>query len=269
MSFKKRLWWQEFTRPEIVERAKKCDIALLPVASIEQHGEHLTTGEDSWHAIKISERVAEKTDVMLLPCPWYGAHPYHHWFYAGTIPLRFETFMNLIIDVVRGASYAGYNKFIVFNCHGEEWAIPPAVHQLGLEGYFIVAATLWEIAKSTINEVLETPFTHADEAETSLGLYLVPEFVDMSKAHDETHENLIDAKWTAGPGGLIKDRMPWYTATFAQPEYKQLKHGVIGYATKGTAEKGRKIVEAAVNWLVTLIDELKAKYPPGVKPPVK
>lgn len=269
MSSKKRLWWQEFTRPEIVEYAKKCDIAMLPVSAIEQHGEHLPTGEDSWHAIKISEKVAEKTDIMLLPCPWYGAHPYIHWYYAGTIPLRFETFMNLIIDIIRGAAVAGYNKFIIFNCHGEEWAIPPIVQQLGLEGYFVVAPTLWEIAKSTLNEVLETRFMHADEAETSLGLYLVPEYVDMSKARDETPDHLIDAKWFAGPGGVIKDKIPWYAVTFGQPEYKHLKTGTVGYATKGTAKKGEKIVEAAVNWLVNLIDELKIKYPPGVKPTVK
>ena len=269
MSSKKRLWWQEFTRPEIVKYAKKCDIAMLPISAIEQHGEHLTTGEDSWHAIKISEIVAEKTGVMLLPCPWYGAHPYLHWYYPGTIPLRFETFMNLIIDIVRGAAVAGFNKFIIFNCHGEEWALPPVVQQLGLEGYFVIAPTLWEIAKTALTEVLETPFMHADEAETSLGLYLVPELVDMSKARDETHENLIDKKWYAGPGGVIKDKIPWYAATFTQPEYKHLKYGVVGHATRGTAEKGKRVVDAAVGWLVTLINELKARYPPGVKPPVK
>jgi creatinine amidohydrolase/Fe(II)-dependent formamide hydrolase-like protein len=265
----KKLWWQEHTRPEILERARKCDIAMLPIGAIEQHGEHLTTGEDCWHAIKIAEKVAEKTDVMLLPCPWYGAHPYLHWFYPGTIPLRFETFMNLLVDIIRGAAVAGYNKFIIFNCHGEEWAVPPVVQQLGLEGYFVVAPTLWEIAKTTLNEVLETPFMHADEAETSLGLCLVPELVDMSKAQDETPEYLIEKKWFVGPGGIIQDKMPWYVATFTQPEYKHLKHGVVGHATRGTAEKGRKVVEAAVQWLVAFIEELKAKYPPGVKPPVK
>jgi|YelNatPaOPRAMG01_1025707.scaffolds.fasta_scaffold14143_5 creatinine amidohydrolase len=266
---KKKLWWQEFTRPEIVEHAKKCDIALLPVGSIEQHGEHLPTGEDSYHAIKIAEAVAEKTGIMLLPCPWYGAHPYHHWYYAGTIPLRAETFINLVKDVVRGAACAGYNKFIILNCHGQEWALPVAIQELGLEGYFVVGVTLWEIAKSAIQETMETKFMHAEETETSLGLYLVPELVDMSKAKDETPEPLVDSKWYAAPGEVIRDKTPWYMGTFAQPEYKQLKYGVIGYPTRASAEKGRKVFEAAVNWLVQFIEELKRKYPPGIKPPVK
>lgn len=264
-----RLWWQELTRPEIVEHAKNCDIALLPLGSIEQHGEHLPTGEDSYNAIKIAEIVAEKTGVMLLPCPYYGAHPYLHWYYAGTIPLRAGTFINMVKDIIGGASYSGYNKFIILNCHGQEWALPVVVQELGLEGHFVVAVTLWEIAKSAILETMETTFKHADETETSLGLYLVPELVDIRKAKDEVPEPLVDGKWYAGPGGIIKDKFPWYCGTFAQPEYKQLKYGVVGYATKGSAEKGKKVVDAAVNWLVEFIEDLKRKYPPGVKPLVK
>lgn len=44
---------------------------------------------------------------------------------------------------------------------------------------------------------------HAEEAETSLGLYLVPELVDVSKAKDETPEPLINGRWYAGPGDTI------------------------------------------------------------------
>jgi len=268
---KKRLWWQEFTRPEIVEHAKKCDIALLPVGSVEQHGEHLPTGDDSYHAIGVAERVAEKTGVMLLPCPWYGAHPYHHWHYAGTIPLRDETFVNMLIDIVRGVSNSGYNKVIIFNSHGQEWSIPSAVQQLGLEGYFVLAPTLWEIIKEKLasKEILETFFMHGCEAETSIELYLHPEYVHMNKAHDEISTNLVERKWLAGPSDIVNKQMPWYAGTFFKPEYKHSKHGVIGYPTKGTAEKGKKIVDAAVTWLVKLIEEIKTKYPPGVKPSVK
>jgi creatinine amidohydrolase len=266
----KRIWWQQFKRPELVEYAKKVsDIAMLPLGSIEQHGEHLPTGEDSFHAIGIAERVAERTDVMLLPCPWYGCHPYQHYYYAGTIPLSFDTYKNMLKDIVRGASWAGFNKFIFLNCHGQEWAISPAVQELGLEGYFVVSATLWHITKEAIGKIMETGFFHAEESETSLGLYLVPELVDMSKAHDEVSEKLIDEKWFAGPGKMLTRHVHWHDATFAMPEYKHLKHGVIGYPTKATAEKGKALVEEAVKWLVEFIEYIKKKYPIGVKPEVK
>lgn len=263
---KERLWWQEHTRPEIVEHAKKNDIALMPLGSVEQHGEHLPTGEDTYHAIEIAEKVARKTSVMLLPPPWYGAHPYHHYYYAGTIPLRPETFTNLIIDVVKGASYAGYNKFILLNCHGQEWIVPLAVQKLGLEGYFVIVPTLWDITKTELNEVLETYFIHAGEAETSMGLAIVPELVHMDKAYNEEKENLVDHKWFTGPSTIPKGEIFAYAGTFMRPEYRQLEHGVIGFPTKGTAEKGEKILNAAVAYLIELIEEIKRKYPPGVKP---
>jgi len=266
---KRKLWWQNLTRPEIVEHAKKCDIAFLPLGSVEQHGEHLPTGEDSYHATKIAEMVAENTDVMLLPCPWYGAHPYQHWHYAGTIPLREETFVNLLVDVVRGASNAGYGKFILFNCHGQEWAVASAVQRLAHEGFFVVAPTIWEIGKEEFGRILETPMIHADEAETSLGLYLIPDQVDMAKAHNEPPESLIDRKWLAGPGTLIRSHIRTFYATVSHPEYKHLKHGVVGYPTRATADKGRRMVTFVVKWLTELVEEIKVKYPPGVKPPVK
>lgn len=269
---KKNLWWEGFSQQEVVAHAKKCDIALLPVGSIEQHGGHLPTGEDSWHAIRISERVAEKTGVMLLPCPWYGTHPYMQWYFPGTIPLRHETFVNLLIDIVHGSSYAGFNKFIIFNCHGQTWPILQAVNELALEGYFLIGVTLWDIIRETIHKVLEGKvFGHADESETSLGLYLIPEYVHMEKAHrDEVPETLIDRKWFYPFGSLLpKNRIDPFSLTAHRPYFKSLKYGVHGHPTKGTAEKGEKMVNAAVKWLVEIIEEIKRRYPPGVKPAVK
>lgn len=263
------LWWQYKRRPEILEQAKKCDVAILPVGAVEQHGQHLPTGEDSFHAMGIAEEVARKTGAILLPCPWYGTHPHMHLHFPGTIPLRFETFKNLLVDVVKGAAEAGYNKFIIFNCHGQEWAIPPAVQELGTEGYFVVAPTLWDITKGQLPKILDTYFLHAGEAETSLGLYFVPDLVNMDVAQGEEKEGLMDKKWYAGPFNVVDGRVPWYAATTWKPEHKELKYGAKGFPEKATKEKGVKIVKAAVDWLVELIEEIKEKYPPGVKPETK
>jgi creatinine amidohydrolase len=264
-----KLYYQYNRKPEIVEHVKKCDIAILPVGAIEQHGQHLPTGEDSFHAMGISEVVAKSTGAMILPCPWYGAHPHMHLHYPGTIPLRFETFKNLVIDIVKGAAEIGFNKFVIFNCHGQEWAIPPAVQELGTEGYFVIAPTLWEILKSKLPKILETYFLHGCEAETSLGLSIVPDLVEMSLACGEEKPGLLDKKWYAGPNDIVDGRMPWYAATTWKPENRELKYGAKGFPEKGTKEKGDKMVQAASEWLIEIIEEIKEKYPPGVKPETK
>jgi creatinine amidohydrolase/Fe(II)-dependent formamide hydrolase-like protein len=263
---KDKLWWNEHTKAEIVEHAKKNDIVLWPLGSIEQHGDHLPTGEDTYHGIEISERVARKTGVMLLPPPWYGAHPYHHYYFAGTVPLSPETFLGMVEDVVKGAAVAGYNKFVLLNVHGQEWILPVVIQKLALQNYFVIAPTLWEIMRKEFNEILETYFIHACEAETSLGLAIVPQLVNMKAAYDEERENLLDDKWFSAPseaGPIFA-----FAGTFYRPEYLQMKHGSIGFPTKGTAQKGEKILDVATNKMVDLIEEIKRRYPPGVKPPV-
>jgi len=280
-----RLWWQECSAAEIIERAKDCDIALLPLGSIEQHGYHLPTGEDSWHSIKILEKVAKRTGAIILPPPWYGAHPYWQMGQPANLPLRFETWLNLYTDIIHGAAASDYNKFIILNCHGQEWAVPSLVQKLGGEGYFVLAPTLWDIRKEKWAEVLDTYFLHAGEAETSLGLYLVPHLVDMDKAKDKLNmgKGLLEDKWYIWPlvgkfeepGSVpsheqLKERVPMhYTFTGAPPEREVWPPNTLhvwGYATKATAEKGKKIVNFIVDWLVDLIEEIITKYPPGVNP---
>ena len=53
---KKFLWFQEMSAPDVVEYAKNvCDIAILPLGSIEQHGPHCPTGDDTYNAIGMCE----------------------------------------------------------------------------------------------------------------------------------------------------------------------------------------------------------------------
>jgi creatinine amidohydrolase/Fe(II)-dependent formamide hydrolase-like protein len=267
---KKDLWWQYLSWPEIVERAKRCDIALFPMGSIEQHGPHLPTGHDTLQLFKIGEAVAERTGAILLPCPWYGAHPYHHWHFPGTLPLKIDTCRELVKDVVRGAANAGYNKFIIFWGHGQAFALDPAVHDLGLEGYFVISVMLWNLVKDIHSEVFEDPFWHADEAETSIGLYTHPEFVDMSKAAKESPTTFVDGRFVEGPsdkkGSFAGE---FWQGTWAAPEYKDLKKGIIGDATKATREKGERYVTKVIERFIELVEHIKARYPVGVKPQVK
>jgi creatinine amidohydrolase len=132
--------------------------------------------------MRTAELIAKKTGIMLLPCPWYGAHPYSHWHFPGTIPLRSQTRIALMKDIIRGASEAGYNKFILFSCYGQLPTTTVAVHRLGLEGYFVLSLYWFELVPDEQAKIFETPMWHADETETSVALYLFPEYVDMKKS---------------------------------------------------------------------------------------
>lgn len=268
-SEKKMLWWQEFSRTELLERVEKDDIAILPIGAIEQHGPHCPNGSDAFNAMGIAELIAKKTGVMLLPCPMYGSHPYHHWGMKGTIPLQYETHIALLCDIIRGAAVAGYKKFIILSAHGQVSTTLVAVHKLGLEGHFTLSLHWYDFLRDN-KDVLETPMTHADEAETSVALYLYPQYVDMSKAVDEVGEPLLDRKFSILPGMQPKPgQMYHFEGTFARPEYKELKHGVIGYPTLASLEKGQKVVDRCVDYVCEIIEDIRKRYPVGVQPPVK
>jgi creatinine amidohydrolase len=60
-----------------------------------------------------------------------------------------------------------------------------------------------------------------------------------------------------------------FEGTFARPEYKELDNGIIGDATKATREKGEIMVTRVVDYVVEIIEDIKARWPVGVKPPVQ
>ena len=260
------IWWQELTAGEVVEHAEKDDIALLPIGAIEQHGPHCPNGDDSFNAIGMADLISAKTGVMVLPCPMYGSHPHHHWGMPGNIPLRYETHIAMIEDIVRGASVSGFNKFIILSAHGQVSSTIVAVHKLGLQGYFVASLHWYDFLRDN-QDVLETGMWHADEAETSVALYLFPDFVDMSKATKGGGEPLVDRKFILGPGMEAKPGMMYhFEGTFARPEHQELKTGVIGDATIATEEKGEKIVTRLVDHVADLIEDIRSRYEPGEKP---
>ncbi|MCL4249531.1 MAG: creatininase family protein [Anaerolineae bacterium] len=265
----KALWWQNMTAEAVVAHAKQDDIAILPIGAIEQHGPHCPCGDDDFNAIGMAELISKKTGVMLLPCPMYGSHPYHHWGMPGNIPLSYETHIGLVMDIIRGAAVSGYNKFIILSAHGQVSSTIVAVHKLGLEGYFTLSLHWYDFLRDN-KDVLEDWMWHADEAETSVALYLFPDLVDMSKASKGGGNPLVDRRFIIAPGAAPRPgTMYHFEGTFARPEYKELTNGIIGDATKATREKGEKIVTRLVDHVADLIEDIRKRYPAGEKPPVK
>jgi len=261
------VWFHNNAAEVNVAYAKNvCDVAILPIGAIEQHGPHCPCASDTYNAMGLAEQIAERSGAMLLPCPMYGSHPHHHWGMAGTIPLKYETHVALLEDIIRGAAVAGYNKFIILSAHGQVSSMITAVHKLGIEGYFTIGSTWYDFLRDNKN-VLEDYMWHADEAETSLALHLYPEWVDMDKAVAGAGTPLLDKRWKIAPGQAAKPGMLYhFEGTFALPEKDDLDTGVIGDPTKATVEKGKLIAEGAIGYYCELVEEIKDKYANGINP---
>jgi creatinine amidohydrolase len=275
---------QTTPRYQAIENRRKNDIVLIPVGCSENHGMHSPSAEDTLFATSICEAVRRysvksgKPVNVALP-PWnYGCHPYHHMGMPGTIMIREEIAKEQLIDVMLGLWNDGYRKQIIVNNHGQLWVLEATIQQFckryQLPG--IYRCMDWHRAVRELFATTEqggeydTPFTHADEAETAMGLLLFPEMMEFSKAVNTTQTSYlpgghmdvsIDAyrrpsKWSECQGHIPME-------LFGCPE------GVVGKARAATAEKAKKPMLAICRYLTLLIEEILEAYPAGKVPPVE
>ena len=284
--FGEKIYIDQMTVEEIKERVKKNDIVMIPCGSIENHGPAAPVGEDSLIGTYIAERVAYETGISIAPPIWYGSHPSHHYGMIGTIPIEDKhVYIGYVRSVAKWLIHTGYKKVVLFNSHGQEYVLPIVKDDLITKDRVkaLVMVTSWwawirdllakigeEIAPGVI---IETPFIHADEVETSVTMYVVPELVNremlkVSKADKmvgvlrEKHGVYVDKA-----GNVFGKPFGWYDIS-QLPEVKYYPKGVVGDATKADEKKGEVLVETAVKRIVEFIEWLKEKFPPGVVPDV-
>ena len=232
---------QYLTWQEAEETLKKFDIVVIPVGAItKEHGPHLQLNNDFLMAEYLAKRILNELEIILMPTVHYGFYP-AFLEYPGSVSLKFETFKNVIKDICNSIAGYGIKKFYVLNT-GVSTARPlrAAAEELMQESGISMRFTdILKAGDETVKAVeTQEGGTHADEIETSMMLYISPETVNMKKAVKDYHK---------GGRGLTRD--PNASGKTYSPT------GVWGDATLATREKGEKIVEATVEYI---INEIKA-----------
>ena len=241
-------WW-ELTWPEF-ERVDKT-VALLPTGIVEAHGPHLPLGTDALMVTYIAEETARRTNVLLLPTVWYG-NTYVLDKFPGTISISNETLYRLYLDIFREVARNGVKYLVVVNGHGGNVdALSMAAKDAARETKLTVILVNWwiDLAKETRRRVLETPEGHAAEDETSEVWAAYPQLVKAVPRDGSADE------W-------IEVRFRVYGKDAYAVEYTK---AVQGYPSKASQEKGRAILEASVNELTQLIEDLKKGKLPVIK----
>ncbi|RLE98228.1 MAG: creatininase family protein [Thermoprotei archaeon] len=276
-----KIYLDQMTVEEIQERVKENDIVLVPCGSIENHGLAAPVGEDTLIGTYIAERVAYETGVTVAPPIFYGSHPSHHYGMPGTIPVEKEAYIGYVLSVVKWLSHAGFKKIVLFNSHGQEYVLP-IVKDLAIirEGVraLILVTSWWAWVRDLLQAgkelkpglVLETPFVHADELETSVTWYVAPKLVKPEKLRESDAEEMVAVipdKWVDKAGNVYGRPFSWYDVS----HYMEIHHypkGSVGYPSKASREKGEVVVEAAIKRIVEFIEWLRETYPPGKVPRV-
>jgi len=272
------IYLQTMRGKEIEERLKKCDLIILPIGSTEAHGPHACSGEDTFLVTRMAEAVAQKVGCTVAEPIWYGSHPYHHLGMPGTIVVPEEVFIANLRAVMAGLWNAGFRKQILFNGHGQDYAIPVAMHQFGKKyqvPMLLVNVNWWFMIKEHIRDKahggpFETPFVHGDECETSFSMALFPEFIKLEDAVDTEGESLFPPGHIDKSGSAYDLPIPfWQHVGASAIEPIATPEGVVGSAKLADPEKAKPGINAMCDYLEKLITDIMKMYPPGKLPPLE
>src|SRR5688572_14715210 len=165
--------------------------------------------------------------------------------FPGAITIGWDTFVRYCTDVGRSLAHHGFRRMLFLNGHGSNQnLVETAARLVMVDRPEVLAAAAFYLASQRAFEVIAEVrsstrggMAHACELETSIYLAIDPEAVAMDKAVDELGYPQSDyayMEWSDGPLKL----MPWWSSFSIT--------GVQGRATRGTAEKGEKLLAGAV-----------------------
>ncbi|MGW8224655.1 MAG: creatininase family protein [Anaerolineales bacterium] len=243
----------EFLWPENL--AKR--VVVISTGHTEQHGYHLPLSTDSLIVEALASHLnsLNPNDVFCLPIWPYGVSTHTDEFPA-TLNLGGRVFEDFFLAIIQQLVSQGAQMIYFSNGHGGNHSFLVNVVKYAGERYpqaFIATEWLHTTGPelSLYRESTVGGMGHGGELETSYILHLRPDLVKMELATREvdfasTPNYYMD--WI--DGGSLVANPPWLDDTTS---------GIYGDAIRGTAEKGRLWLEAAVNQKLAIIQEIQSQ----------
>ncbi len=242
---------EELTWVELKEAIEQGTGVILAIGATEQHGEHLPLCTDCFLPEKIVMAVAKQSNLVVAPTITYGTNSLPlsgaGQGFIGTTSIDGDVFIKHLSNIVREFIRFGFQKIVLYNWHGEN------------------ASYVWEAAwqatdRGTNKDAKLQIFTHGVDAfpgdlldkaygndfpcwnrdhagilETSMMMYLKPEYVDESKFKDE-----------------ISEEYPWWESLPIKDKVIT-KSGSLWKESHSTAELGKMMYDYIVEETVKAI----------------
>lgn len=210
------------------ERGRAGAVAVLPVGSFEQHGDHLPLVTDTAIACMIARRIADEHDLFLLP-PITVSCSHEHAPMAGTVSISATTLYAMVNDIWRSLEAAGTPGLLIVNGHGGNYVLSNVVQELNVAGPRLALFPVHEDrARARTEAGLESSSAedmHGGEFEVSLLLHGTPHLVSEGVADDDHSAPSRPHLLTLGTAG--------YT-----------DNGIIGWPSLATAAKGKALLDS-------------------------
>jgi len=226
----------------------KFELAVLPWGATEAHNYHLPYGTDNFESDYLAAKSAglawdKGAKVIVMPTMPFGVNTGQSDIYLD-INLNPSTQFAILCDIIEVLNRQEIFKLLIFNSHGgNNWK--SMVRELGLKypKMFICVSNWYQSLDK--KKYFDEPGDHADEMETSLMLYLKPEFVLPKKDWGEGKEKKNKIK-------AFSEGWVW-----AERKWSQITEDTgIGNPKKATKEKGERFYKDVCQKMAKLFIEI-------------
>jgi len=227
------------------------NVSVIPIGSTEPHGPALPYGTDSFQVEAISYGGVRRANeqggrVICLPVLRISLNNNFRAF-PFACRMSVQTFMGLLKDLVAMCEADGVSRVVFVNGHGGNSDVVRAVLR-DLEAQkghpFACLVDYNAFASPEALSVWENRSDHAGEEETSQVLYLKPNLVRKDKiGNHPQRQPRVEALRQSG-------------VEFVRPWHLYVPASAGGDATRASAEKGKAVIESAIEGMGRFLMEL-------------
>jgi creatinine amidohydrolase len=225
---------------------------ILPIAAVEQHGEHMPCGTDTILTMEIVARMEKilGNRALIGPTLWLGNSD-HHLDFGATISAAPRTYLDCLHSLVENMLSAGFRRILLLNGHGGN-DVPgkQAVFELRQKyrdrsDLLLLLSTYWTLGfEPWLKDpsIQQREMGHACEWETSMMLAIDPSLVGDYKATKTVEFG--NSFHPASRGWITKDRSP--VGHIGSPQFASAAKGEI--LLSGFSEAAVGLVERMIQW---------------------
>jgi creatinine amidohydrolase len=227
------------TSSEFGQMVNQRRCAIIPVGSLEQHGDHLPLATDLIIAEYVAKKVAERISSFVFPPIHYGISLEHSPLF--NVSLRYSTLIDIIQDISASLLEAGLKRVFYINGHhgnsgAMQYVMHDHLHRISEKNFSAFSLNYWNMA--------DMEFDHGGETETSIMLAINDRAVQMNKAR---------------PGAIKQSKLKRTYQTFTNNPCsfpKITRNGIWGDPRNATAGRGEELLELIIKNLSMVILEL-------------
>jgi creatinine amidohydrolase len=240
------LWFDEMSMADVKECALTRKVVILPVGSVEEHGDHLPLCTDSIQPEYVAVEVAKRTKCIIAPPVKYGVCNSARNF-PGTISIRFDSLRWIIRDILEELVRNGFSRILVLSGHAGQahmTALRLAAQET-LRHYDkdmrhdrprIMVCSDYDFAYELKGKYFDEKDGHAGAIETSRIMSIRPDLI--KKRGRKSYPNLPRFE-------IVSDVQSYFPS------------GVIGNPMDASFKKGKMVNDYVVKQVVALVEELK------------